>query len=83
VALSRRSPSNETELNHHSGASLTTGSSNIDIQASGVASESNTTRIGPAKQTEHSGFAKGSALRTLHRLGRYPSLLHPDFSEKE
>ena len=38
-------------MGYNAGANLTTGHDNVDIQAAGVAGESNTLRIGTAKQT--------------------------------
>jgi trimeric autotransporter adhesin len=50
-ALFRNTGSGNTAVGFNAGANLTTGSDNVDIQALGVAGESNTMRIGTVKQT--------------------------------
>ena len=50
-ALGRNTGSFNTALGFNAGAALTTGHDNIDIEAGGVAGESNTMRIGTVKQT--------------------------------
>jgi hypothetical protein len=50
-ALASNTGSFNTAVGFSAGANLTTGSDNVDIQALGVAGESNTMRIGTVKQT--------------------------------
>lgn len=50
-ALSHTTGSFNTAVGYNAGGTLTTGHDNVDIQAAGVAGESNTMRIGTAKQT--------------------------------
>ena len=50
-ALQNNTGSFNTALGFNAGAALTTGHDNIDIEAGGVAGESNTMRIGTVKQT--------------------------------
>ena len=50
-ALGNNTGSFNTALGFNAGGGLTTGHDNVDIQAAGVAAESNTTRIGTVKQT--------------------------------
>lgn len=51
TALENNTGSFNTALGFSAGANLTTGHDNVDIQALGIAGESNTIRIGTAKQT--------------------------------
>jgi hypothetical protein len=49
-ALSKNLGSYNTAVGYNAGTNLTSGHDNVDIQAAGVAGESNTTRIGTVKQ---------------------------------
>ena len=51
AALFSNTGSGNTAVGFNAGVNLTTGSDNVDIQASGVAGESNTMRIGTVRQT--------------------------------